>query len=216
MSIRILIADDHSITREGLKVMLNKMENFEVVAEAENGRLAISLARKLLPDVVVMDINMPDLNGVDATRQIVAELPQTRNIALSMYSDRSYVKGMLKAGVSGYLLKNCAFEELADAIQTVMRYQTYLSPKISEIVRDEFVKMMGSNDPNTVELLTDKEREVLQLIAEGKKTKDIAELLHISVKTVEARRSKIMEKLNINNVAGLTKYAIREGLTSIE
>ncbi len=216
MSIRILIADDHSITREGLKVMLNKMENFEVVAEAENGRLAISLTRKLLPDVVVMDINMPDLNGVDATRQIVAELPQTRIIALSMYSDRSYVKGMLKAGVSGYLLKNCAFEELADAIQTVMRYQTYLSPKISEIVRDEFVKMMGSNEPNTVELLTDKEREVLQLIAEGKKTKDIAELLHISVKTVEARRSKIMEKLNINNVAGLTKYAIREGLTSIE
>lgn len=216
MSIRILIADDHSITREGLKVMLNKMENFEVVAEAENGRVAISLTRKLLPDVVVMDINMPDLNGVDATRQIVAELPQTRIVALSMYSDRSYVKGMLKAGVSGYLLKNCAFEELADAIQTVMRYQTYLSPKISEIVRDEFVKMMGSNEPNTVELLTDKEREVLQLIAEGKKTKDIAELLHISVKTVEARRSKIMEKLNINNVAGLTKYAIREGLTSIE
>jgi DNA-binding NarL/FixJ family response regulator len=216
MSIKILIADDHSITREGLKVMLNKMENFEVVAEAENGRVAISLARKFQPDVVVMDINMPDLNGVDATRQIVAELPQTRIIALSMYSDRSYVKGMLKAGVSGYLLKNCAFEELADAIQTVMRYQTYLSPKISEIVRDEFVKMMGSNDPNTVELLTDKEREVLQLIAEGKKTKDIAELLHISVKTVEARRSKIMEKLNINNVAGLTKYAIREGLTSIE
>jgi DNA-binding NarL/FixJ family response regulator len=216
MSIRILIADDHSITREGLKVMLNKMENFEVVAEAENGRLAVSLARKHQPDVVVMDINMPDLNGVDATRQIVGELPQTRVIALSMYSDRSYVKGMLKAGVSGYLLKNCAFEELADAIQTVMRYQTYLSPKISEIVRDEFVKMMGSNEPNTVELLTDKEREVLQLIAEGKKTKDIAELLHISVKTVEARRSKIMEKLNINNVAGLTKYAIREGLTSIE
>lgn len=216
MSIRILIADDHSITREGLKVMLNKMENFEVVAEAENGRMAVSLARKCQPDVVVMDINMPDLNGVDATRQIVAELPQTRIIALSMYSDRSYVKGMLKAGVSGYLLKNCAFEELADAIQTVMRYQTYLSPKISEIVRDEFVKMMGSNDPTTVELLTDKEREVLQLIAEGKKTKDIAELLHISVKTVEARRSKIMEKLNINNVAGLTKYAIREGLTSIE
>jgi DNA-binding NarL/FixJ family response regulator len=216
MSIRILIADDHSITREGLKVMLNKMENFEVVAEAENGRLAVSLTRKHQPDVVVMDINMPDLNGVDATRQIVAELPQTRIIALSMYSDRSYVKGMLKAGVSGYLLKNCAFEELADAIQTVMRYQTYLSPKVSEIVRDEFVKMMGSNEPNAVELLTDKEREVLQLIAEGKKTKDIAELLHISVKTVEARRSKIMEKLNINNVAGLTKYAIREGLTSIE
>ncbi|MDA8138332.1 MAG: response regulator transcription factor [Desulfobacteraceae bacterium] len=216
MTIRILIVDDHSITREGLKVLLNKTENFEVVAEAENGRAAISLTRKLQPDVVVMDINMPDLNGVDASRQILSELPQTRIIALSMYSDKSYVRGMLKSGVSGYLLKNCAFEELSGAIDTVMRGQTYLSPKISEIVRKEFVKMMTTEEIGTTELLTDKEREVLQLIAEGRKTKEIAERLHISVKTVEARRSKIMEKLNINNVAGLTKFAIREGLTSIE
>lgn len=216
MSIRILIVDDHSITREGLKVLLNKMDNFEVVAEAENGRVALSLARKVQPDVIVMDINMPDLNGVDASRQILAELPQTRIIALSMYSDKSYVRGMLKSGVAGYLLKNCAFEELSTAIQTVMRNQTYLSPKISEIVRKEFIKMMNTGDTGTTELLTDKEREVLQLIAEGRKTKEIAEQLHISVKTVEARRSKIMEKLNINNVAGLTKFAIREGLTSIE
>ncbi len=216
MTIRILIVDDHSITREGLKVLLNKTENFEVVAEAENGRAAISLTRKLQPDVVVMDINMPHLNGVDASRQILSELPQTRIIALSMYSDKSYVRGMLKSGVSGYLLKNCAFEELSGAIDTVMRGQTYLSPKISEIVRKEFVKMMTTEEIGTTELLTDKEREVLQLIAEGRKTKEIAERLHISVKTVEARRSKIMEKLNINNVAGLTKFAIREGLTSIE
>lgn len=216
MTIRILIVDDHSITREGLKVLLNKMDNFEVIAEAENGRVAVSLARKLEPDVVVMDINMPDLNGVDAARQILADLPQTRIIALSMYSDRSYVKGMLKSGVAGYLLKNCAFEELSNAINTVMRNQTYLSPKITDIVRKEFVKMMGNGEMSTVELLTDKEREVLQLIAEGKKTKDIAESLHISVKTVEARRSKIMDKLNIKSVAGLTKFAIREGLTSIE
>lgn len=216
MNIRILIVDDHSITREGLKVLLNKIENFEVIAEAENGRVALSMARKLQPDVVVMDINMPDLNGVDASRQILSELPQTRIIALSMYSDKSYVRGMLKSGVAGYLLKNCAFEELQGAIDTVMRGQTYLSPKISEIVRKEFVKMMTTEEIGTTELLTDKEREVLQLIAEGRKTKEIAERLHISVKTVEARRSKIMEKLNINNVAGLTKFAIREGLTSIE
>ncbi len=216
MTIRILIVDDHSITREGLKVLLNKMDNFEVVAEAENGRVAVSLCRKLEPDVVVMDINMPDLNGVDAARQILADYPQIRIIALSMYSDRSYVKGMLKSGVAGYLLKNCAFEELSSAIQTVMRNQTYLSPKITDIVRKEFVKLMGNGEMSTVELLTDKEREVLQLIAEGKKTKDIAENLHISVKTVEARRSKIMDKLNIKSVAGLTKFAIREGLTSIE
>jgi DNA-binding NarL/FixJ family response regulator len=163
-----------------------------------------------------MDINMPDLNGVDASRQILSEMPQTRIIALSMYSDKSYVRGMLRSGVSGYLLKNCAFEELSGAIDTVMRGQTYLSPKISEIVRKEFVKMMTTEEIGTTELLTDKEREVLQLIAEGRKTKEIAERLHISVKTVEARRSKIMEKLNINNVAGLTKFAIREGLTSIE
>ncbi len=216
MSTRILIADDHSITREGLKVLLNKKDHFEVIAEAENGRAAVNLARKHQPDVVVMDINMPELNGVDASRQILSELPQTKIIALSMYSDRSYVKGMLQAGVSGYLLKNCAFEELSKAILTVMRNQTYLSPKVSEIVRKEFVKMMDSDASSTVELLTDKEREVLQLISEGKKTRDIAENLHISVKTVEARRSKIMEKLNIKSVAGLTKFAIREGLTSVE
>lgn len=216
MSTRILIVDDHSITREGLKVLLDKKEHFEVVAEADNGRAAVNLARKHKPDVVVMDINMPELNGVDASRQILADLPQTKIIALSMYSDRSYVKGMLQAGVSGYLLKNCAFEELSKAIVTVIQNQTYLSSKISEIVRKEFVKLMDADTSSAIELLTDKEREVLQLISEGKKTRNIAEDLHISVKTVEARRSKIMEKLNIKSVAGLTKFAIREGLTSVE
>jgi two-component system, NarL family, response regulator NreC len=217
MSIRILLVDDHSIFRQGLRVLLDKKEGFEVVGEAENGRVGLSLARKHEPDVIVMDINMPDLNGVDAARQILAELPRTRIIALSMYSDRSYVKGMLKAGVAGYLLKNCAFEELSKAVLAVVGHQTYLSPKISDVVRKEFVKMMDSGEAGSVaEVLTDKEREVLQLIAEGKKTKDIADRLHISVKTVEARRSKIMEKLKINSVAGLTKFAIREGLTSVE
>jgi DNA-binding NarL/FixJ family response regulator len=197
-------------------VLLDKKNNFEVVGEAENGRVALSMARKLDPDVIVMDINMPDLNGVDAARQILSERPETRIIALSMYSDRSYVKGMLKAGVAGYLLKNCAFEELSKAILAVVSRQTYLSPKVSDIVRKEFVKLMDADEPGIAEALTDKEREVLQMIAEGKKTKDIADRLHISVKTVEARRGKIMEKLKINSVAGLTKFAIREGLTSVE
>ncbi|MBR9980962.1 MAG: response regulator transcription factor [Desulfatitalea sp.] len=216
MTIRILLVDDHSIIRQGLRVLLDKKNNFEVVGEAENGRVALSMARKLDPDVIVMDINMPDLNGVDAARQILAERPETRIIALSMYSDRSYVKGMLKAGVAGYLLKNCAFEELSKAILAVVSRQTYLSPKVSDIVRKEFVKLMDAGEPGIAEALTDKEREVLQMIAEGKKTKDIADRLHISVKTVEARRGKIMEKLKINSVAGLTKFAIREGLTSVE
>ncbi len=217
MTIRILIADDHNITREGLRALIDKKADFEVVAEAENGRAAISLARKHLPDVVVMDINMPDLNGIDAARQIMAELPETRIIALSMYSDRSYIKGMLKSGVAGYLLKSCAFEDLSRAIITVMRHQTYLSPNISEIVRKEFVKMMETDEAAAPsESLTDKEREVLQLIAEGRKTKEIAHLLNISIKTVEARRGKIMEKLKINHVAGLTKFAIKAGLTSVE
>lgn len=216
MSIQILLVDDHSITREGLCVLLEKKPNFTVIKQAENGRAAVKLARQHKPDVIVMDINMPDLNGIDATRQILAELPDVKIIALSMYSDRSYIKGMLQAGASGYLLKNCAFDELAKAIETVYNNQTYLSPKISEIVRQEFVKLMKSGDNSATELLTDREREVLQMIAEGYKTKEIADRIHVSVKTVEARRRQIMEKLNIDSVAGLTKFAIREGITSIE
>ncbi|MBA4368421.1 MAG: DNA-binding response regulator, partial [Desulfobacterium sp.] len=142
MSIQILLVDDHSITREGLYALLEKKPNFSVIKQAENGRAAVKLARQHKPDVIVMDINMPDLNGIDATRQILAELPDVKIIALSMYSDRSYVKGMLQAGASGYLLKNCAFDELAKAIETVYNNQTYLSPKISEIVRKELVKLM--------------------------------------------------------------------------
>ncbi len=216
MSIQILLVDDHSITREGLYALLEKKPNFSVIKLAENGRAALKLAREHKPDVIVMDINMPDLNGIDATRQILAELPDVKIIALSMYSDRSYVKGMLQAGASGYLLKNCAFDELAKAIETVYNNQTYLSPKISEIVRKEFVKLMKSDDASATELLTDREREVLQMIAEGYKTKEIADRIHVSVKTVEARRRQIMEKLNIDSVAGLTKFAIREGITSVE
>ncbi len=216
MSIRIIIVDDHSITREGLRALLEKQPDIEVVAEAENGRTGVKLAKRHQPDMVVMDINMPDLNGIDATRQIIEEVPTVKVIALSMYADRSYIKGMLKAGASGYLMKNCAFEELTLAIRAVHADETYLSSKISDIVRKEFIKLLKSGDTSAAGILTDREREVLQLIAEGMKTKEIADHIHISVKTVEARRKQIMEKLKIDSVAGLTKYAIKEGLTSLE
>lgn len=216
MKTTILIVDDHIITRQGLRALLEKQPNMVVVAEAENGREGIKLALRHTPDIIVMDINMPGLNGVDATRQILAELPEASVIALSMYSDRSYVKGMLKAGAAGYLLKSCAFEELTHAIRTVKGGETYLSPKISDIVRKEFIKLLKSGESTAANILNDKEREVLQLIAEGMRTKEIAEHIHVSIKTVEARRRQIMEKLKIDNVAGLTKYAIKEGLTPLE
>lgn len=215
MSIKILIADDHSITREGLGALLDKEPGIILVAEADNGRAALKLARKHAPDVIVMDINMPGLNGIEAARQVLADTPNVKIIALSMHSDRSYVRGMLMAGASGYLLKSCAFEELASAIRTVMSGKTYICPEISDIVRKEFVDLLSTGDQTELSVLTDKEREVLQLIAEGVKTKDISEHIHISVKTVEARRRQIMEKLNIHSVAELTKFAIREGLTSL-
>lgn len=214
--ISILIADDHGITRQGLRVLLEKKENFKVVAEAETGRSAVMLAHKHRPDLIVMDINMPELNGIGAARQILGERPETKIIALTMYSDRSYIIEMLKAKVSGYILKSCVFEELHEAIMTVMRNLTYLSPKISDIVRKEFITMLQSSESGVIDLLTDGELEVLQLITEGVKTKVIAQRLHVSVKTIEARRRRIMEKLRIDTIAGLTRFAIREKLISLD
>lgn len=216
MTIKILLADDHKITRDGLKALLENQKNMKVVGEAENGRLAVRLAAELKPDVVVMDINMPELNGIEATRQIVAELPGTKIIALSMYSDKRYVVGMLKAGVSGYLLKNCAFDELVAAISAVMNNQNYMSQKIAGTVMREYTTILETSDSSPVSLLSAREREVLQLIAEGTKTKDIADRIHVSVKTVETHRQQIMRKLNVTSVAELTKIALREGLTSLD
>jgi DNA-binding NarL/FixJ family response regulator len=216
MMIKILLADDHKITRDGLKALLENQKNMTVVGEAENGRLAVRLAGELKPDVVVMDINMPELNGIEATRQIVAELPGTKIIALSMYSDKRYVVGMLKAGVSGYLLKNCAFDELVAAISAVMNNQNYMSQKIAGTVMKEYANILETSDSSPASQLSAREREVLQLIAEGMKTKDIAERIHVSVKTVETHRQQIMRKLNVTSVAELTKIALREGLTSLD
>lgn len=216
MSIKILLADDHKITRQGLRSLLEKESDMEVVAEAEEGRTAVCLVRELSPDVVVMDVSMPDLNGMEATRQIVAELPNVKVIALSMHSDNLFVSEMLKSGASGYLLKDCAFEELARAIHVVVEGKTYLSPAISGVVVDDYLHHLARTESTSSEVLTDREREVLQLIAEGNSTKQVALKLHISVKTVETHRRQIMSKLNIHTIAELTKYAIRQGLTSLE
>ena len=216
MDIKILLADDHKITRDGLKALLENQDHLRVVGEAENGRQAVRLALDLVPDVVVMDINMPELNGIEATRQILAELPATKIIALSMYSDKRYVVGMLKAGVSGYLLKNCAFDELVAAISAVMKNQNYMSQKIAGTVMKDYASILESSDSSPASKLTVREREVLQLIAEGLKTKDIAARIHVSVKTVETHRQQIMRKLNAKSVAELTKIALREGLTSLD
>jgi DNA-binding NarL/FixJ family response regulator len=216
MSIKILLADDHKITRQGLRSLLEKEPDMEVVAEAEEGRTTVRLAREHLPDVVVMDVSMPDLNGMEATRQIRAELPNVKVIALSMHSDNLFVSEMLKSGASGYLLKDCAFEELARAIHVVVNGKTYLSPAISGVVVDEYLHHLTKTESPGSKVLTDREREVLQLIAEGNSTKQVALKLHISVKTVETHRRQIMSKLNIHTIAELTKYAIRQGLTSLE
>lgn len=216
MNIRIILADDHKIVRDGLKTLIEKESDMEVVAEAEDGRMTVKLAKKLSPDVVIMDITMPDMNGIDATRDIVREVTGVKVIALSMHSDRRFVTGMLEAGAKGYLLKDCAFEELAMAIRTVVSNQTYLSPRIADIVIDRYVKKSHTTDTSAFSVLTQREREILQLLAEGMSTKETAFHLNVSVKTVETHRRNIMDKLNIHTITDLVKYAIREGLTTLE
>lgn len=216
MSLRILIADDHRIMREGLRSLLEKQPDTEVIAEAENGRTTLQMSRRFKPDVVLMDIIMPDLNGIEATRQILAELPDIKVIALSMHSDKKFVVEMLGAGASGYLLKDTAFEELDKALHTVVNNRTYLSPKIVGLMAEDYSPSIVTKDYLVSPVLTSREREVIQLIAEGKTTKQIASILNVSVKTVETHRKKIMDKLGTNSVAELTKYALREGLTSLD
>jgi len=214
--IKILLADDHKITRQGLRSLLENESDMEVAAEAEEGRTAVKLAGEIKPDVVIMDVSMPDLNGMEAARQITGRFPNVRIVALSMHSDSLFVTEMFKSGVMGYLLKDCAFEELARAIRSVMDGKTYLSPSISGIIVNGYLNYLSNPRPANSEDLTGREREILQIIAEGKSTKQIALKLHISVKTVETHRRKIMNKLNIFSVAELTKYAIRKGITSLD
>ena len=188
-------------------------DGFQVIAEADNGRSAVSLAKQLQPDIVITDIAMPDLNGLDATRQICAEAPRAKVLALSMHTESRFVLGILEAGASGYLLKDAAFEELSVAIKAILKDQIYLSPAIASVVVRQSLGHVGSKPRSERAQLSKREREVLQLIAEGKSTKEIAAVLYVSVKTVETHRKQIMDKLDIYSIAELTKYAIREGVT---
>jgi len=215
MTIKILLVDDHEIMCDGLKRLLGEQPDMEVVAIANDGRNALKLALEFEPNVVIMDITMPNLNGIDATRQIIAELPNVKVLVLSMHSDKRFVSKMLQVGASGYVLKECALKELVEAIHAVVTNRRYLSSKVAEIVTEEYIRQLPEADSSPHCTLTAREREVLQLMAEGKTTKKIASCLYLSVKTVEVHRKNIMDKLNIHNVAGLIKYAIREGLTSL-
>ncbi len=214
---RILIADDHKIMRDGLRAILEKHPNMTVVGEAANGREAVAAAHKVKPDVVVMDVSMPDLNGIEAARKIVAKMPEVKIVALSMNSDRRYVLAMFAAGASGYLLKNSASEELTRAIEVVTSGQKYVSPLVSDTVIASAVGEPAAAEAGTkAAALTGREREVLQLLAEGRTSKEIATKLGVAVSTVETHRRQIMDKLAIRSIAELTKYAIREGLTSVD
>lgn len=216
MRTKIILADDHKIIREGLRSLIEKQPDMEVIAEAHDGLTTVNLVQKLQPDVVIMDIGMPEMNGIDATTKITTEYKTVKVIALSMHSDRRFVMQMLKAGAAGYLLKDSAFEELVSAIHAVLAKQHYLSQKITDVVVQEYLQNLPRNESTVFTVLTAREREVLQLIAEGKSTKQIASVLNVSVKTIETHRQQIMEKLDMHSIAQLTKYAIREGLTSLE
>jgi two-component system response regulator NreC len=214
MTMKILLVDDHEIMREGICALLRKHPEMEVIGQAADGRTAVDMVRQLQPDVVVMDIGMPNLNGIEAARQMTAENPHLKIMALSTHSDGSVVTKMIKAGATGYMLKESAFSELLDGLRTMAEGKTYLCSKISKVVFADYINLLTNPRTETVDGLTCREREVLQLVAEGHTTKDIAKALHLSPKTVDSHREHIMEKLGVRNVASLTKYAIREGLTT--
>lgn len=215
---RILLVDDHQLFCEGMRALIERQQDMKVVGVATDGRQGVRLAKELAPDIVVMDVAMSELNGAEATRQILEELPRIRVIALSMHGDRRYVLRMLEAGASGYLLKDCAVDELARAIRSVVANQVYLSPAVAGVVVERLVRR-GAREPggpSATEVLSTREIEVLQLLAEGHTARQIGQALHVSVKTVETHRRNIMDKLDLHSIAGLTKYAVREGITSLE
>ncbi len=216
METRVIIADDHAIIREGLKSLLEK-RGIKVLGIAQNGREAIELAVASNPDLVLMDIAMPDLNGVDATAAIKRQVPHTKIIALSMHSTKKHIDNMFSSGASAYIIKESAFDELIDAIDEVNKGNYYLSPSIARMYVDNQGNRFTTCDdvpkPNDISI---KERQVLQLVAEGEKTRDIAEKLGVSIKTIETHRRNIMKKLSIFNIAGLTKFAIKEGIVSLD
>ncbi len=213
---KILIAEDHGIVRQGLRTLIEQQAEMEVVGEAEDGVMVALLAKELRPDVVIMDVSMPNLNGIQATRLVIHENPNIRVIALSMYSNKRFVLEMFEAGALGYVLKSCLFDELVRAIRAVAKGEHYVSSQITDILIEDYISKSGRSDVSGLRKLTDRERQVFQLLAEGLLVKQIALRLNISPKTVDANRHRIMNKLGISSIAELTKYAIREGLTSVE
>lgn len=214
MNLRILLVDDHRMVREGLRALLEAEAGFSVVGEAASGREAVRLAPELRPDVVVMDVAMSDMNGIEATRQIRARLPRIELVALSSHSDRRYVRAVLEAGACGYVLKSNAYDQLVRAVHAASRGHKYLSAEVTSDVIERALRQ--GRDGSVYDLLGPREREVLQLLAEGLTSSQIAARLHVATSTVETHRRNVMRKLDVHNVAGLTKYAIREGLTSLE
>ena len=213
----VAIVDDHEILRAGLKSLLDAEQDIEVIGEADNGEEAIRIVSELKPDVVIMDVAMPDMNGIEATRIITERDDAARVLALSMHADRRFISEMIDAGASGYLLKECAIDELAFALRSIRKYDFYISPSVSNVILEKYLKPFEPDETLLDQTsLSGREREVLQLVADGWSTAAIADHFQLSVKTVETHRKHIMDKLNVHNVAGLTKFAIRCGLTSID
>ena len=206
--IRILLADDHAVVRQGFKMILAEQPDMEIAGEAANGREAVELAEKIKPDVVVMDVAMPELNGIEATRRLAASMPHARVLALSMHKDSVYVREILRAGARGYVLKESGAGDLVKAVRAVAAGEGYLSPAVSNAVLDDYRRHVT----NPIDLLTTREREVLQMLAEGKTNKEIAAVLDLSVYTIEAHRGRIMEKLNLHSINDLVRFAVRNGL----
>jgi two-component system, NarL family, response regulator NreC len=215
-NIRVVLADDHRMMREGIRALLERQGDIEVVGEAADGREAVDLAARLCPDVVVMDVSMPLLNGVEATRQIRRDSPGVHILILTVHEDKDYVDRLLLAGADGYIVKRAGGEELVAAIHAVCRGEAFLHPAVARVVVEDYVsRLQAGGEPGGHEVLTDREREVLQLIAEGYTSREISELLHISVKTVQNHRSKIMAKLDMHDRGELIKYAIQQGIIQL-
>lgn len=211
-ALRILLADDHTVVRQGLRKVLEERPEWQVVAEAGDGRDAVRLAEQHKPDVAVVDVAMPLLNGIEATRQITRRAPQTKVLVLSMYSDEAYVTQMLKAGATGYLLKDSADVDLVQAVQAVSQGKSFFSPAVARLMSDDYARQRGENAVDRYESLSEREREIFQLVAEGKTNKEMAALLFISPSTVETHRARIMEKLDLHSAAEIVLYAVRRGV----